>query len=279
LEQRRPGAVPELSAPVLKFRQSAEAGTLEPVERAPVPDTFTVYTHQTYYHTDNLFLTAPNPQPANTWVGAFGLSVVPYSRYRWTPRLTAEEALVRFDRFSRVDYNAQTIALDNRLGLTDDNLLSWDFSASARRFEGERAGLGEFYKRVEVANDVNWFLFLDDARRWVFHASPGVSWRSAHPSFEDRLNAGAVVSILWFPNRALTFEPFFDGGYAYYPNDSTTLMDRRDVLLRGGVNCLWRITDRASLGASASWLRNDSSAAGADYQILPDVTLRVVFSF
>ena len=279
LEQKRRGDISDFKAPVLKFRQSSETGAVEPVQRAPAPDMFTLYTSQSYYHTDNLFLTAPNPQSANAWVGALGISFVPYSTYRWTPRFSVEEALVRFDRVSRVDYSAQTAAFDNRLGLTDDNLLSWDFNVSARRFEGERSSLGEFYKRVEVVNNLNWFLPLDDTGLWVLHASPGVAWRNAHPAFEDRFDAGAVLSVLWLPNQALAFEPFFEGGYGYYPNDSPTLVGRRDVHLRGGVNFLWRVSDHASVGASAYWAGNYSSAEGGDYQVLPYLTLNARFGF
>ena len=88
LEQKRRGDISDFKAPVLKFRQSSETGAVEPVQRAPAPDMFTLYTSQSYYHTDNLFLTAPNPQSANAWVGALGISFVPYSTYRWTPRFS-----------------------------------------------------------------------------------------------------------------------------------------------------------------------------------------------
>ena len=279
LEQKRPGDISDLNAPILKFRQSSETGAVEPVQRAPAPDMFTLYTAQSYYHTDNLFLTAPNPQSANAWVGALGISFVPYSTYRWTPRFSVEEALVRFDRVSRVDYSAQMFAFDNRLGLTDNNLLSWDFNVSARRLEGDRSGLGEFYKRVESVNNLNWFLPLDHTGQWLLHASPGFAWRSAHRAFEDRFDTGAVVSVLWLPNQALAFQPFFEGGYGYYPNDSATLAGRRDVHLRGGVNFLWRISNNASVGASAYWAGNYSSAEGADYQILPCLMLNGRFGF
>src|SRR5256885_13998350 len=68
VEQRRFGVVPDFSAPHIRFGQSAEVGTLEQVERIRPPDTFTLHTSQTYYRTDNLFLSTPNPQNANAWI-------------------------------------------------------------------------------------------------------------------------------------------------------------------------------------------------------------------
>jgi hypothetical protein len=277
-DQTQPGTIPDLGPSLLRLRQNAEVGTIEPVQRAPEPDLLTVYTSQTYYHLDNMFLTAANRQEANVWVGALGVSIVPYSTYRWTPRFTVEGALVRHDGVSVVDYNMQSIRFANRVGLTDDNLLSWDFGVSARRAESDR-GLGEFFKFIEVGSDLNWFRQIDRNGHWVFHASPGVKWWSAHPSWEDRLDAGAVVSVLWLAHRKFAGEPFFEVGYAYYPNDAPTLLNRRDVHLRSGVNLLWQISRHASVVASAYWWGNYSSTAGADYQVLPNVTLHASIGF
>jgi hypothetical protein len=279
LGQRRPEIITWLDAPLLQLRQSAETGTVEPVQREPVPDALTVFTTQDYYHTDNLFLTTPNPQHANAWFGTVGASFVPYSTYRWTPRLTVEASLVRFDQASRADYNSQALALNNRLGLTRDNLLSWYFDVSARRSEGEHAELGEFYKRVEVANSLNWYVPLDHTWRWALQLTPSVLWRNAHPDYEDRLDAVAFAGFMWWPSRVVTLEPFFEAGYAYYPNDSATLLDRRDVHLRAGLTLLWLLGSSNSVGLSAYWLGNYSSAAGADYQLLPYVSLGASFGF
>ena len=279
VEPAQPALVPGLNLGFLNLRQNAETGTLEPVVRAAEPDMLVLYTTQTYYHINNVFLTAANPQQANVWVGAVGLSFVPYSTYRWTPRLTLEGSLVRFDTVSRVNYNMQTVAFDNRLGLTDDNLLSWNFSASALRSESEQANPGEFYKRVEVVNNLNWFIPLDHNGRWFWHISPGLAWRSAEPSFENRLDAGGVLGLVWLPIPKLGLEPFFEGGYAYFPNDAPTLVDRRDVHLRGGASLFWNVSKHGAFTVSAFWLGNYSSASGANYQLLPSVTLNARIGF
>ena len=285
-----PGAIPDINSSFIRFRQSGEVGTLESVQRIPAPDTFLLYTTQTYYHIDNVFLTSTHPQEANVWVGAVGLSVVPYSTYRWTPRFTVEGSLVRFDKVSFADYNMQSVGFDNRLGLTSDNMLSWNFGVWASRSESEEPQPGEFYKRVQIINNLNGFVQLDQSGHWALHVSPGVVWTMADPSLEDVVDSGAIVSAIWIPNRKLAFEPFFEGGYAWYPHyrsipDPTGPFprvfsgERGDFHVRSGVNFLWQISAHASVSGSAYWWNNDSDAPGADYELLPYLTINARIGF
>ena len=64
-----------------------------------------------------------------------------------------------------------------------------------------------------------------------------------------------------------------------YPNDSTAFTDRQDFNLRSGVNLIWRPVDKFWLGASFLWVRNFSSAAAANYEFLPSVSLSANAAF
>jgi hypothetical protein len=98
VEQSRSGPMQQPLARFQSFWQSNELGSIELVDRTPPPPTITGYTVQSYFHTDNLFLTPYLHRSADAWVGAFGVSYVPYSTYRWTPRLIVEGSLNRIDR-------------------------------------------------------------------------------------------------------------------------------------------------------------------------------------
>jgi hypothetical protein len=69
----------------------------------------------------------------------------------------------------------------------------------------------------------------------------------------------------------LAIEPFAELGYGLYPNDSPTLINRRDLLVRCGSNFTYWITHRASVSLSAYWLGYYPSTKGADYQLFPDL--------
>jgi hypothetical protein len=195
------------------------------------------------------------------------------------PRLTLQPEFVRFDRASRVDYNAQTIALENRIFLSDARRVWWDSSVVGQRFEGIRNGVGTFYKRDEFQNTLNALVPLGQEGRWFLHGAAGVSWQMAHPAFKDRLESPLLGSVLFFASPALLFEPFIRGAYSYYPNDGPNLNNRRDIQVNSGLNCVWRVSRQAFVSAAAYWQGNYSSAAAADYQILPFITLGAGFSF
>src|SRR5439155_24535310 len=145
----------------------------------------------------------------------------------------------------------------------------WNVGFSGLCDEGWRAGLGEFYRRVEAGSSLGWFIPLGRLGHWSLRLSPDVSWRSAHPASEDRFDADAFASVAWSPNRFVAVEPFLELGYSFYPNDSSTLIDRRDLHVRCGASLAWRIGGHAFASLSGYWLGNYSSATGADYQVVP----------
>jgi hypothetical protein len=270
---------PPIGAEEFRMTQGAGLGSLERVRRFSPPDSLTFFGSQSYYHTDSLFYRTSNRLAVNAWIAAFGVSWVPYSTFAWTPRLTVQPEFVRFARASRVDYNAQAMALENRVFLSDSHRFWWNSSVVGQRYEGIRTGVGELYKRVEFQNSLNALAPPGQTGRWGLHGAAGVSWRIAHPAFEERLESFLLGSILFSASQALLFEPFIRGGYSYFPNDGPNLIDRRDILVSGGLNCAWRVSRQASLTAAVYWQGNYSSAAAADYQILPFITLGARFSF
>jgi hypothetical protein len=153
------------------------------------------------------------------------------------------------------------------------------FNVSALSSQGERSGVGEFYKRVEIATGLDWFVPLRRDGQWFLHASPRVSSRIAHPESEDRYDATAALGLFRSFSSYVSVEPYIECGGAYYPNNSPLLVHRKDVHFRGGMNAAWRIGDHWTVNALANWFGNYSSAPGANYQILPDITLTGQFAF
>jgi hypothetical protein len=70
-----------------------------------------------------------------------------------------------------------------------------------------------------------------------------------------------------------------EAGYSFYPNDSPTLFDRRDVHVRSGSNFNLRINSSAFVSLTAYWFGNYSSARGANYKIWPSVAIDLQVGF
>jgi hypothetical protein len=273
-----PGLSP-LNAPQgVSIKQSKDVGTLEIVTRYPKPEMLTVFAEQTFFHTDRVFYSAFAPE-SDVWLTRAGASFVPWSTYRWTPRVTFEQAWLHFEDFPLADHSGQTLTFQSRLDLTDRKDWSWDASLNLRRLESDLDVIGEFYRQLEAGTRLNWLRPLSRTEPVFIYASAGAFWRDASPSSENRLDAGVLLSLLWYPLPELGIQPFVQTGYQYYPNDSLVLIDREDFNVRSGLSLIWQPVPKFWLGASAFWVGNFSTTDAADYEILPSVSVSASVAF
>src|SRR5450432_2544775 len=84
-------------------------GDIDLVSRTPRPKMFDFSTNQSFSYTTNAFLAQSNEQDAFFWNGRFDASFVPYATRDFTPRLTFEQNFFRYTRFSRLDFDSQTL--------------------------------------------------------------------------------------------------------------------------------------------------------------------------
>lgn len=267
--KKLPGASSDES---LSFQPSQDIGTLEIIRKYPKPSTFTVFSAQTFFYTDNLFLTQGNTVDTFAWLGSIGASYVPYSTYRWTPRVTLDGSLMRYSRASRADFDAQTLTLESRLDLNENKTLSWDADISLRRLEGARSGVGEFYKHVEYNSSVSWVKSLTGKQSLFALTSFSLGGRQASPGTEDRLEAAVMASVVYRPCAKFELQPFVRPAFRYYDNDVPG--SREDLNLYLGFNAFWKPIRALALGTGVLWTGNYSSRSGRDYDAwLPSATL------
>src|SRR5438067_8134010 len=103
----------------------------------------------------------------------------------FTPRLTFEQNWFRYDHFSELDFDSQSVQLEARYNLTHDRSWFVDGSYAYTRLYSQHPSSGQFYK----------FGFLNGSITHVasipgtaisYGISGGAYWRQGAPSTFDR---------------------------------------------------------------------------------------------
>src|ERR1700730_5505692 len=119
-------------------------GEINLVSRVPKPKMFTFSTVQTLNYSNNAFLVDHGAQSDFFWNGRVGASFIPYATRDFTPRLTFNQDWFRYDRFSELDFDAQTLQLDLKYGLNREG--TWYVNGSYALARLSSPDTGEFYR-------------------------------------------------------------------------------------------------------------------------------------
>jgi hypothetical protein len=195
------------------------------------------------------------------------LNFVPYSTYRWTPRLGVEQYLVRYDRESSQDFDGQVVSLSSRLDLTEDKAWFWDASVSLTRLETGHGNTGEFYRQAALKNSLAWFSRISPKRRLYFLGAADIIWRKASPEVFDRLDYGLTINLIYYPHTRVSLQPFVRPAFQLYTTDTATERNRHDLNLSTGLSAGWTPCRNVSMNGAVSWTKNYSSAAGNNYSV------------
>ena len=118
-------------------------GDIDLVSRTPRPKMFTFSTNQSLYYTTNAFLAQSGEQDAFFYNGRIDASFVPYAVRDFTPRLTFEQNFFRYSRFSRLDFDSQTLQLDLKYDLNHNDTWFVNGSYGVSRLYSPRGSTGE----------------------------------------------------------------------------------------------------------------------------------------
>ncbi len=111
-------------------------GDIKIVQEYPKPEMFTFAVTQEFYYTDNVSYVHDNPQGSAAYVGSYTASYVPYSMRDWTPRLTVQYNMFRYDTLPAGDFdNEQAVASSNYV-FGDGRDWSWIAAVVASRYNG-----------------------------------------------------------------------------------------------------------------------------------------------
>lgn len=263
----------------IPFRLSdPELGEIDLVSRTPRPKTFTFSTDQNFFYTTNAFLTPDGEQTSVFWNGRLAASLVPYSTVNFTPRVTFEQNFFRYDDFSRLDFDSQSLQFDMKYDFTRDDSSFANLSYTGARLYSPKDDVGEFYLYGLLNAS---FTHTRPLGHWPlnFAATIGSNWRHGDPADFDRVTGYLNFVLFYSPAQTVQLAAFVRPeiqGYLHDPDSSS----RRDFNFSAGVSATWTPIEYLSFGATASFTGNYSSSDPKDYEVfLPSIVLAARASF
>jgi hypothetical protein len=265
--------------PLPQFRVTdPELGDIDIVNRKPRPKMFTFSTTQSFNYTTNAFLVRNGEQDAFFWNGALAASFVPYATREFTPRLTFEQNFFRYTRFSRLDFDSQSLDLDLRYDLNRSGSWFVDGSAAVARLYSPRGSAGEFYRFALF--DANITNIRPCGQTGAFLSSTaGVNWRIGEPSCFDRIDPYLNFALTYSPFENIRVGAFLRPEVRFYTNDPIKA-SRKDFDLVVGASMDWTPIPYLTLAATVSYIDNFSNSGINEYDVFsPAIVLLGRYAF
>ena len=255
-----------------------ELGEIDIVSRKPRPKMFTFATTQSFNYTNNAFLVRNGEQDAFFWNGVFDVSFVPYATSSFTPRLTFEQNFFRYNRFSRLDFDSNSLDLDLRYDLNRSGSWFVDGYAAVARLYSPRSSADEFYKFALLNGNITNVRPLGQTSIYLA-SSAGVNWRVGDPSAFDRIDPYLYFALTYSPFENIFFGAFLRPELRFYTNDPIK-SSRTDFDLLVGANVSWTPVRYLALGATVSFIDNFSNSGPAEYDVVtPALVLSARIAF
>jgi hypothetical protein len=203
---------------------------------------------------------------------------VPYAVRDFTPRLTFEQNFFRYSRFSRLDFDSQTLQLDLKYDLNRNDTWFIDGSYGGTRLYTPRGSDGEFY-RYGLANlSLNHVLPIGHSPVYLL-CTAGAYSRSGDSSAFDRIAPYTSVTALYHPIDQIQVSAYLRPELQFYTNDPLK-SSRTDVNISLGGAVAWTPNQYVSIGASLAFLGNYSNAGGQSYNVFsPNIGVAAQISF
>jgi hypothetical protein len=252
-----------------------ELGDISLVARAPRPKKFAFWTGQTINFTSNAFLARDNEETDFFWNGRAGASFAPFATRNFTPRLIFEQNWFRYDRFSELDFDSQSLQLELKYDLNRDKSWFVNSSYSAARLY---SSAGEFY-RYGLAN-VSLTHFGQIGKTPVYLGLTGGGyWRTGDGSSSDRASAFASAFALYALRETIQLSAFARPEFQHYTHDPTS-SSRDDFNLTVGATVSWNPREYLSVGATAAYIGNFSNVSERRYDLVtPSLLFGAQFAF
>ena len=255
-----------------------ELGEIDVVSRAPRPKMFTFSTDQNLLYTSNAFLARNNDQNTFFWNGRFAGSFVPYATRNFTPRLTFEQNFFRYDKFSQLDFDSNSLQLDVKYDLDRDDTSFINVSYTGSRLYTPRGDAGEFYKYGLLNASFTHVRPLGSTPLRAI-ASVGSNWRHGDPSEFDRATLYVNGVLVYSPIDTVQVIGFIRPEVQFYLHDPDS-DSRTDLTVTAGVSFVWTPIEYFSLGTTATVTGNYSTTGENEYDVfLPSVFVSGRFAF
>ena len=254
----------------------SELGEIDLVARTPKPKMFTFSTAQSFNYTSNAFLVNNGEQDAFFWNGRFDASIVPYSVRDITPRLTFEQNFFRYTRFSRLDFDSQTLQADVKFDLNRSDTWFITTSYGINRLYAPHGSAGEFY-RYGLANlSLTHYMPLGPV---YLVAMAGAYSRHGEASAFDRIAPYGSAVALYSPIENVQLSAFVRPEVQFYTNDPIKT-SRTDFNVSVGTTAAWTPIQYVSLSATLAFVGNYSNSGVQGYNVFsPSIAVGAQISF
>jgi hypothetical protein len=255
-----------------------ELGDINLVSRAPRPKMFTFSTLQTLNYSSNAFLTRDNTETDFFWNGGVGASFVPYATRDFTPRLTFNQSWFRYDDFSELDFDAQSLTMDLKYDLNRNDTWYVNGSYTVSRLCSPHDSMGEFYRYGFLNGSITHFTQVGQGPFYL-SVTGGAYWRHGDPSDSDRVsgyvNAAAIYNIC----DTLQLWGFARPEVQHYTHDLSG-SSRDDFNLTVGASLIWTPKEYVSIGTTVSYIGNYSTVGERKYNLVtPTMFVGAQFAF
>jgi hypothetical protein len=241
-----------------------ELGDINLVSRVPRPKMFTFSTLQTLNYSSNAFLARDDTENDFFWNGRVAASFVPYATRNFTPRLTFSQDWFRYDDFSELDFDAQTLQLDLKYDLNRDDTWFVDGSYAVTRLSSPDTG--EFYRYGYLNGSITHRAQLGTAPINL-EVSGGAYWRHGDPSLSDRVSGYLNVAAIYNIRETIQLSGFTRPEGQHYTHDASG-SSREDFNLTVGATLSWTPNQYMALAATASYIGNFSTVGERRYDLI-----------
>jgi hypothetical protein len=286
--------------------ESSELGDIEPVQRYPKPAMFSFSTQQQFFYTDNVFYTHQNEQGSMAYLGNYTASYVPYSLRDWTPRVTLQYNMVRYDKVTDANFDNESALFSSQYIFGGDRAWTWTAAVNISRFtEASQGSDHEFYREVFYDNQVAHTQKLPVNTPLFFVAAYDVGYHQTAPSAYDRLDNTLSFSLAWYPMPEVSITPFVRPSERIYftdtadinqaggtfvngagnvvtvlPNHVRGQHDRNDFNITAGMDVTWTPIKYLSVSADCYTSHDYSNNSGLSYdQSSPSLSLTGSYKF
>lgn len=255
-----------------------ELGDINVVSRQPRPKMFTFSTGQTFNYSSNAFLVRDDTESAFFWNGRVGASFVPYATRNFTPTLTFDQNWFRYDRFSELNFDSQSLQLDLKYDLNRDDTWYVIGSYAIARLYSPDASTGEFYRYGFLNGSITHLMRLGTTPINLGIIG-GTYWRHGDPSLSDRVSGYLNVSAIYSIRENIQLSGFTRPELQHYTHDASG-SSREDFNLTVGATLSWTPNQYMALAATASYIGNFSTVSERRYDLVtPSLVLAAQFAF
>ena len=249
---------------------------LQVVKSYPVPQTLTFSTDQNAFWTDNAFLTKHNLVSSFGYNGRERVTYIPYSTRDWTPSISFEQQIVRYDHSNILDFDGQTVQLGSHYNIVKDGSWSWDASYSLMRLYTSRLNAGEFYKESFLDDTINYIKPLTSDGSLFFLGSYEIGWRLTDPGQYERIDNAFLASLIYLPDPKVRIQAYLRPAIYDYTCDQEVDLDTGEVINRSrtdynvstGLSLAYSPIKQISLSASLNWTSNFSDVGFREYNAI-----------